>query len=160
SLLGLAALRWRAITIPITSLVMLLGYRLIFITEWSMEVAYGELSMNLPIEFFVFLFFGVVVWLIVGLASGVLTLVFRCHIRLFKRRRLDWFLVMWLGLDTVGYFALTPFIAARRVLGLMVVMTLILGRLASFTCRQSGRRALIWSVVAANAVLGLAFYGT
>ena len=34
-----------------------------------------------------------------------------------------------LALELAGYFALTPFGAVRRVLGLTVVLTLVVGRL-------------------------------
>src|SRR5262249_28406519 len=38
------------------------------------------------------------------------------------------FLVVWLALELAGYFALSPFPAVRRGLGLVVVLTLIAGR--------------------------------
>jgi hypothetical protein len=41
------------------------------------------------------------------------------------------FLVLWLGLEMAAYFALTPFAAARRVLGIMVVATILSGRLTA-----------------------------
>ncbi|MCS6852593.1 MAG: hypothetical protein NZ700_15665 [Gemmataceae bacterium] len=45
-------------------------------------------------------------------------------------RRPDLFLVAWWLLEVAGYFALTPFPAVRRVLGLVVVSTLLAGRWA------------------------------
>jgi hypothetical protein len=73
--------------------------------------------------------------------------------------RRSWFLILWLGLEVAGYFALTPFPAARRVMGVVVVATLLVGRLAALTCRSRPRRRLVWGVAAAGIVLGLAFYG-
>src|SRR5262249_21689444 len=46
------------------------------------------------------------------------------------------FLVLWLGLELAGYFALSPFPAVRRVLGLVLVLTLMAGRVLS---RRVGR---------------------
>jgi hypothetical protein len=42
-----------------------------------------------------------------------------------------WFLTFWLMLELVGYVAMTPFCATRRLMGLFVVSLLITGRLAS-----------------------------
>jgi hypothetical protein len=75
-----------------------------------------------------------------------------------RRRRVEWFLVLWLGLEIAGYFAMTPFPAVRRVLGILVVATLLAGRLASRTCRQPARRRLVHSVALFSALLGLGFY--
>jgi hypothetical protein len=43
------------------------------------------------------------------------------------------FLLLWLALEIAGYFALSPFPAARRVLGIVVVATVLTGRLATMT---------------------------
>jgi hypothetical protein len=75
------------------------------------------------------------------------------------RYRVEWFLAAWLALELAGYFALSPFPAVRRVMGLVVVGTLILGRLAARTCRRPGRRSAVRAVVAANIALGLSYYG-
>src|SRR5262249_40878559 len=62
-------------------------------------------------------------------------------------RRADRFLMLWLALEVVGYFALTPFAAARRVLGLVVVATLVAGRLAARSYRSEERRHLVLASV-------------
>lgn len=72
-------------------------------------------------------------------------------------RRADWFLVLWLGLEVVGYFAIAPVPCVRRVLGVVVVTTVILGRLASRTCRTPERRWLIHGIAAFGVLHGL-FY--
>jgi hypothetical protein len=69
------------------------------------------------------------------------------------------FLVLWLGLEVAGYFALTPFPAARRVMGVVLVITLLTGRLAVHTCREPGRLALVRGIALAGVVLGLIFQG-
>jgi hypothetical protein len=57
-------------------------------------------------------------------------------------------------LELLGYFALTPFAATRRVLGLVIVATLLAGRLAMLNrCRAS-----VNAVAAGGIVLGLVFY--
>jgi hypothetical protein len=84
--------------------------------------------------------------------------------RLFFRRglqrrvvRREWlFLVLWLGLEVAGYFALTPFAAVRRLLGVTVVGGLLIGTLAARTCRR--RPGLVSGITAYGVVLGLGFY--
>jgi hypothetical protein len=75
-----------------------------------------------------------------------------------RSRRVEWFLVSWLGLELLGYFMMSPFPAARRVLGLVVAGTFVCGRLASRTRRAGAGRRLILRVVAFNAALGALFY--
>jgi hypothetical protein len=73
--------------------------------------------------------------------------------------RVTGFLLAWLALDVVGYLALTPFPAVRRVLGLMVVMALMAGRLAALTCRSPGARRGLYAIAAYSALLGLVVDG-
>jgi hypothetical protein len=99
-----------------------------------------------------------------------------------RRHRHEWFLVLWLALEVAGAFLLTPFPAARRLMGMVVVATLVAGRLARLT--QSGVRGqrsgvreesdqasrssltpdsrplipLVWGIALASAVLGMAFW--
>jgi hypothetical protein len=75
-----------------------------------------------------------------------------------KVRRTEWFLCLWLAVEVAGYFVLTPFPAARRVLGLLVVAALLTGRLAARACRRGGPCGLVWAVTGAGVLLGLAFY--
>lgn len=73
-------------------------------------------------------------------------------------RRVDLFLVLWLLGEIAGYFLLTPFAAVRRVMGVVVVGSLLAGRLASRSCRTPERRGLVWVVASAGMVLGFVFY--
>lgn len=41
----------------------------------------------------------------------------------------NWFLIGWLVVELLAYYALTPFAAARRLVAIIVVSTLIIGRL-------------------------------
>ncbi len=72
--------------------------------------------------------------------------------------RLEWFLLLWLGLEVAGYFVLTPFPAARRVMNVLIVAALLMGRLAARTCRRGRSRGLAWAVSAGGVALGLGFY--
>ncbi|MBY0523963.1 MAG: glycosyltransferase family 39 protein [Gemmataceae bacterium] len=66
--------------------------------------------------------------------------------------RLDRFLILWLLLEVSGYFVLTPFPAARRVLGILVVVTLVAGRLAA---RMPLQPVLLRGVTCVGVLLGL-----
>jgi hypothetical protein len=67
------------------------------------------------------------------------------------------FLLGWLLLEVAAYFALTPFPAARRVFGLLVVFTLLAGRLASRTCRTP--QCQPWAgLVLLSGLLGFLFW--
>jgi hypothetical protein len=68
------------------------------------------------------------------------------------------FLMGWVVLEVAGYFALTPFPAARRVLGLFVAAVLLTGRLASGPARSSASGAVVWAVTGGAVALGLLFY--
>jgi hypothetical protein len=91
----------------------------------------------------------------------------RCYVWS-ARLRADYFLLFWLGVELAGYFALTPFPAVRRVMGLIVVSTLLLGRLAArsiwssepLTATEGVRQknSLLVAVAGAGITLGLMFY--
>jgi hypothetical protein len=71
--------------------------------------------------------------------------------------RVEWFLLAWLGLEVAGYFALTPFPAVRRILGMVVVGALVAGRLLATHCQLPQRR-LAYLAMAVSAVLGFGFF--
>lgn len=67
-----------------------------------------------------------------------------------------WFLVLWIALEVAGYFALTPYAAARRVMALVIAGTLLGGHLAA--CGGPGvTRAVRW-LAAVGVLLGLVYY--
>jgi hypothetical protein len=70
----------------------------------------------------------------------------------------SWFLVCWLLLELVAYVALTPFGAVRRVMGLVVVSTLCVGRLAARTCRTPAARIDLVATASFGVLLGFLFY--
>jgi hypothetical protein len=79
--------------------------------------------------------------------------------RLARRRgyRAEWFLMLWLLLEVAGYFALSPFPAVRRVMGMFLAASVLTGRLASRTCRFGERRALVNRLAVCSGMLGLGF---
>jgi hypothetical protein len=76
-----------------------------------------------------------------------------------SRSALDWFLITWLALEITGYFVLTPFAATRRVMGVVVVGTLLASRLAATTWLSPDRMKQLRSVVVGSVVVGLIYYG-
>src|SRR5262249_12441818 len=68
---------------------------------------------------------------------------------LYPRPSILVFLLLWLALEIGCYFALSPFPAARRVLGVVVVATVLAGRLAAATPFTTRRPALIANAVGA-----------
>jgi hypothetical protein len=72
--------------------------------------------------------------------------------------RIDTFLLVWLALELAGYFALSPFGAVRRTMGLVVVATSIIGRRMTRDPSGTGRPFFIRVIVSMGIVLGLFFY--
>ncbi len=68
------------------------------------------------------------------------------------------FLTLWLGLEILGFVALTPFPAVRRVLGVGLVLTLLIGRLAARRARLLWRRGFIPWLPAGGVALALGYW--
>ena len=170
--LGLIALGARGRVLVACAAVIVLGYALIaclgvtFTAEvkpagWLFDSA-APVVGSCSLEQVIFTGFGALVGAVTGAVTGRLLRLRRgapWQAGRLARRRTEWFLVAWLGLEIAGYFALTPFGAVRRVMGLIVVGTLLAGRLAAFRCRAPGRRRLVGAVVFGNIVLALVYYG-
>jgi len=71
------------------------------------------------------------------------------------REREGLFLVLWFWGEVASYFVLTPFPGARRVMGLVVVSTLVVGRYASHFGAKRSFDAIAWFGIALGA-----FYAT
>lgn len=97
---------------------------------------------------------GILVMAVVGAAAGRL-----CWSANGERDRAALFLVLWLALELAGYFAMSPFAAARRFLGMTLVGTLLAGRLAARRPDLARVRRLVWSVSIFGICLGLGYYG-
>lgn len=78
--------------------------------------------------------------------------------REWRRHPADWFLVFWVVLEIAGYFLIAPLPGVRRVLGIVAALTLLLGRLASRTCRGRARVRLVHGIAGFGVVLGLGFF--
>lgn len=72
--------------------------------------------------------------------------------------RVEWFLVLWVVLELAGYFVLSPFPAARRVLGVLTAVTVLAGRVASRTCSTAERAALVRAAAVGGAAVGALFF--
>lgn len=70
--------------------------------------------------------------------------------------RIEWFLAGWWLIEIVGYFVLSPIPAVRRVLLLLVVSTLLVGRLLAQS--TPARAALVRWTAWGSIALGLLFY--
>jgi hypothetical protein len=73
-------------------------------------------------------------------------------------RRETLFLVLWLVLEMLAYYPLTPFPATRRVLGSLVALTLLIGRLAARAWPTPPLRRAAWPWVACGALLALGYF--
>jgi hypothetical protein len=107
---------------------------------------------------------GLIVFAALGLAT--LFLLGRAAFRLARSpndfagtdRRADRFVAAWLLLEIAGYFALSPFPAARRVMGIVIAGTLLLGRLAMRPLDARGVRRRLFMAAAFNAALGTLYF--
>jgi len=70
------------------------------------------------------------------------------------------FLIGWLAIEVAACLVLSPFSAARRVMGVVVVSTLLAGRLLSLTGRSPDRHRLVAWLAGFSIGLGLLFAGT
>jgi hypothetical protein len=163
-LLGLAGLRLRKRWLAMSAGFILLAYALVagvpekYATFKNRTGPYTE-----PITLADFLF-GSLGIIVLGTAAAVLWRMCRLSQEVrwrfaLRRYRVEWFLLLWFIVEIMGYFALSPFPAARRVMGIVVVMTFLTGRLAARTCRSPARRRLVYYAAFGSIMLGLGFYG-
>jgi 4-amino-4-deoxy-L-arabinose transferase-like glycosyltransferase len=163
-LFGMFALGMRSKTIAKLGAIALFGYFLITIVpeqyagfRWHVGRFSGRVSVNGT----VFVMFGTAVGLTTLAGAWRLCRLSRGPGRRrasWRRYRLEFFLLLWLVLEIVGYFVLTPFPAARRTLGVAVAGVLIGGRLASRTCRSGARRNVLRAIALGGIGLGACFY--
>jgi hypothetical protein len=67
------------------------------------------------------------------------------------------FLALWLLLEIAEYIALTPFPAVRRVMGVVIVGTLVVGCLTARICRTQADRNIVWAIAGYGMILGAGF---
>jgi hypothetical protein len=71
----------------------------------------------------------------------------------------EYFLLAWLVIELLAYYTISPFPAVRRVMGIVVVLTLLSGRLTAQSIMAPLRRWLVWLVVIIGVVLGCGYAG-
>jgi hypothetical protein len=155
ALLALLALRWRRRTVLLAGSAVVLGYVLVAAVPDAYGIFVpgpGVSGAKLTLAQLIYGAFGAAFW------TGTAVVIRRLLAEPLQAR-LTWFLVGWLGLEVAGYFALSPFPAVRRVLGVVVVATLLAGRLAAVTCRSRPEVWWVRGVALGGVLLGLVFYG-
>jgi hypothetical protein len=170
ALLGLAALRVPRGGIILTGILFLCGYLLVaclgvdFTARAHLEalpLAPDDVPVaSFALDLIVFGIMGLVVAAVLLTAAGRLAPGVGRHVAWVARwsaYRSEIFLLLWLALEVAGYFALTPFPAVRRVMGLIIVGTLLVGHLAARTCRSPEGRRLVRCISAYGIALGLGF---
>ena len=91
--------------------------------------------------------FGTAILLGIGCCAAGLIARWKAGWPTLRRNPDAWFLAGWLGIELLGYFVLTPFGAARRVIGVTMVSALLAARLLSRVERlRPPRRLPIWVV--------------
>jgi hypothetical protein len=153
-LLGLVALRLPRRIVLGAGAIVLLGYALLAIVPGSYTTLLRNASTEKARLTLNNVVFGALGWLLCGTLAAVAWRLCRSS---WRRPSIDWFLVLWLALEVASYFTLSPFPAVRRVLGVLMVATLLIGRLAARTCRTRNGPGLAHGVVFAGIVLGLVF---
>lgn len=164
AVLALLALRVSKRTILIVGALACLGYLLIALVPGRFQELIKDPqtgAARLTLAWLIFSAYGVafgiafagVLWRLLELSQGIGTLAHR-----WRDFEVELFLGGWLTIEVVGYFAISPIPAVRRVLGLLAVATLIIGRLALRTCQTAPARKQIRKVAFAGMALGLLFY--
>jgi hypothetical protein len=166
ALLNLAALGRRLGVVAVVALLIFGAYTTVLCVDASADITVKDVLFAIPSGWKAFrLASEQLIYTPLGILVGATLLVIVCRLlrvprgpSTSDRRRTEWFLALWLGLELAGYFVLTPFGAVRRIMGVVIAATLLAGRLASLTCRPDRRHALVWCIAGANVLLGLAFY--
>jgi hypothetical protein len=154
SLLGLMALRSPRFLLILIATAVATGYYLL-------GVAPGRASMYLDRLGF----WPALGWLAFGVSAAVAAkLVGEVPASETGHRRsrigsLNGFLVLWLLLEIACYFVFSTFPAVRRVLTIVVVMSLLNGRLAARRLRASASAALLRGLLIGGIFLGALYYG-
>jgi hypothetical protein len=159
ALLGLAALRASRRALGAGLLLLAAGYLAVLLTPPGRAVLWCGPRPDRPlltVNSLVFGALGLAVWAVLG---AVVWCLWRAEAPGIARTgenteylNADRFLALWLALEVLGYFALTPYPAVRRILGVVVVAALLVGRLAA---RADRRAALGWGAAGVSAALGL-----
>ena len=154
-LVGMTALGATRQSVFLALVAVLIGFGLIVVvpSDYSTLLRYGSTKV-LTLSNLVFVPLGLAFACVIGTTVRRLQLVAPDA----AARRTDRFLIGWLMLEIAGYLAISPFPAVRRVFGLLVASTLLVGRLASRTCGRPESQLRIAVLTVAGSLFGLAFY--
>jgi hypothetical protein len=165
-LLGLLASGGQRPWLILMGLVLACGYAEVAGLDMPPVVIAKTFFLERPLEQEIFGTFGVLVAAIILVVGWDLCVPFdreeteelsKGRVTNLPRRSYTLFLFGWLLLEFAGYFVLTPFPAARRVMGLVVVSTLLIGRFAANTGWLLERKRLVNGVAGAGIGFGFLF---
>lgn len=114
-----------------------------------------------PIEKLVFLAFGLILFTTTFNAAWSLAKVDNGSVKRTwdqEDYRKDAFLVLWLILELLAFFVITPFPATRRCLGLIIAITLVMARYFAGDTRRENQRRDIVLVSVFSILWGLGFF--
>lgn len=69
-----------------------------------------------------------------------------------------WFLVLWFALEVAGYIVISPFPAVRRIMGITIAATLVIGCLADQSPLEPWRRFVLHALTVSTALLGIGYF--
>lgn len=157
TLVGFTALGVRKKTIVIAAVTIAVGFLLIAFAPERFQ-AWGH-NKQLTLAHIVFSVFGVVFFATLLFVIRQLTQISASvmdSVKSWTKYRTEWFLAGWWLLEIFAYFILSPIPAVRRVLLLLVVSTLLVGRLLAQSL--SARPTLVRWTAFGSIALGLLFY--
>jgi hypothetical protein len=165
-LLALLALRLSGKLLGMAATAVLAVYGLLLYTpaSWTeMSLDLGFATLRSRQDTLLFELTGTAVWAAV---LGCLAVLFMCRYvtRAGKTGnpacgadRISVFLGIWLLIELCSYFALSPFPAVRRFLGITVVVTFIVARMVSMQPWTSLRRQVFRTIICAHCALGFLY---
>ena len=157
--LFLLGMRFRSRNVRIVAATLYAAFLLLMLLpgRWSefyrderhphVEVTFGTLLMGLA-----------GLWFGLTLAGCTLVLALKGNLRI-RRSGPCWFLIGWLLIELLAFYALSPFAATRRVMGIMVATTVLLGRLLA-TIRDPNTIRLVHRLCACGVGIGLIYAWT
>ena len=161
-LIALMALGVKKKTLSLAAALVVLGYLALVFVPARLQTLNRDFQTNeatLTLAHVVFSIYGTAFFVSVLLVTKKLigpTESLGAFRTIWQENKTELFLVGWWTLEIVAYFGLSPIPAVRRVLALLVVSTLLIGRLAIRTLGPGS--ILLRQVAYGSMLLGLLFY--
>jgi hypothetical protein len=155
TLLALIALGVEKKGILVATIAITLGFLLIAFGPEGFQAG----AKHITLAGFIFSVFGIGFFVSLLFVIARITQIsgkLKTYLEAWSEYRIEWFLAGWWLLEIVAYFVLSPIPAVRRVLLLLVVSTLLVGRLLSQA--PVARATLVQWAAFGSIVLGLLFY--